>query len=144
MQCGILESEICLAEGKPDKAIRIYRTTPVSGPTMNVGWQMPMYNIPSLRDIVPRAFIIKGEPDSAITEYIKMFKIDPDNLDRRLIHPLYHFRLAKLYEKTGQKDKAVSEYRLFLKLWKNADKDRPELIEAGKRLQNILTRMKPV
>ena len=142
MQSGILESEICLAEGKPDEAIRIYRSTPVPGPTMNVGWQMPMNNIPSLRDVVPRAFIIKGEPDSAITEYIKMFKIDPNNLDRRIINPLYHYRLAKLYEQTGQVDKAVSEYRLFLKLWKNADKDRRELIEAGKRLRNILSRMK--
>lgn len=137
MQNGILEAEILLARGQPDDAIRVYRNTPVPGASLAVGWFMPMYSVPYIRDVVPRAFIKKGEPDSAIAEYEKLLMINPDSKDRRLIHPVYHYRLAKLCEQTGKYDKAKSEYTKFLKLWKNADKDHPVFIDAKKRLEGL-------
>ena len=137
MLSGILEAEILLEKGKPDDAIKIYRSNPATYISMAVGWSLPMYNIPFVRDVVPRAFEKKGEPDSAIAEYEKLLRIDPSTKDRRLINPVYHYRVAKLYEQTGKVDRALIEYKKFLGLWKNADRDQPILIDAKKRYAKL-------
>lgn len=137
---GMVEGELLLAEHLPDSAIHIVRTTRVPSPAMTTGYQMPMYSVPYLRDIVPRAFVMKGQPDSAIAEYKKLLTIDPATRDRRLINPLYHYRLAKLCEQTGATDGAVSEYTRFLSLWKDADRDQPEFVDAKKRLARLTGR----
>ncbi len=56
----------------------------------------------------------------------------PTSNNRQLIHPIYHYRLAKLYEEKGWKEKAIGEFEKFLELWKDADKDLPELVDAKK------------
>ena len=66
-----------------------------------------------------------------------MITFDPESKDRRMIHPKFHYRLAKLYEQTNQIEKATKEYEKFLDLWKNADEDQPDLIDAKKRLSNL-------
>ncbi len=137
MQNGILEAEILLAKGQPDEAIRVYRSTPVIKASMGVGWVMPMYSVPYIRDVVPCAFIKMGKPDSAIVEYEKLLKIDPNSKDRRLINPIYHYRLAKLSEQIGKYDKAKAEYSRFLELWKYAEKDQPALIDVKKSLLKL-------
>ena len=137
MLSGILEAEILLAKGRPDDAIKIYRSKPATYISLAVGWSLPLYNIPLIRDVVPRAFEKKGEPDSAIAEYRKLLRIDPDTKDRRLINPVYHYRVAKLYEQTGKTEQALIAYRKFLELWKDADKDQPILIDATKRYTKL-------
>jgi len=137
MLSGNLEAELLLAEGRPDSAIHVYRATPVIGPSMAVGWRLPLYNFPSSRDVVPRAFQAKGELDSAIVEYERMLKIDSTTRDRRLISPLYHYRLARVCELKGRTDEAEAQYRRFLELWNDADRDLPELIDARKQLAKL-------
>ena len=132
-----IQGELLLQEHLPDSAIQVIRRTPVPGPAMSVSWRMPMYITPSSRDIVPRSFQMKGMPDSAIAEYERMLKVNPASLDRRLINPLYHYRLAKLCEQTGKIEKARAEYRRFLDIWKAADRDLPEYIDAGKKLKKL-------
>jgi tetratricopeptide (TPR) repeat protein len=134
---GIAEGELLLAEHLPDSAIRVVRSTPVSSPAMTVGFRMPLYVSPSFRDIVPRAFEMKGQPDSAIVEYTKLLRIDPNTRDRRLINPVYHYRLAKLYEQAGTTGSAIGEYTRFLSIWKDADRDLPEYVDAKKRLARL-------
>jgi serine/threonine protein kinase/tetratricopeptide (TPR) repeat protein len=133
MIAGILQAEVLLAEGKPDSAIATYRATPVIGPAMAIGWRLPLYNMPPFRDVVSRAFVSKGEPDSAITEYRRLMTIDRASKDRRWINPLYHYRLAVLCQKAGRQDQARAEFERFLELWKNADRDAPELLDARKQ-----------
>ncbi len=140
MMAGILEGELLLAEGKPDSAIRVYRETPVEGPSMGVGWRMPLYNVPAIRDVVPRAFQMKGQLDSAIVEYERLLRIDRSTKDRRLIQPLYHYRLARICEQKGKVEQAVAEYRRFLDLWKDADKGLPEVTDAQNRLRDLMRR----
>ena len=134
---GILESELLLAEGKPDDAIRVYRETPVYKVKLGYSMELRLYNFPPMRDIVPRAFIQKGQTDSAIAEYERLVVIDPDSPDRRIINPVLHYKLAKLYEQRGRIEKAEKEYRTFLEKWKYADKDQPLLIDAKKSLENL-------
>jgi tetratricopeptide (TPR) repeat protein len=137
---GMVEGELLLAEHLPDSAIHVVRTTRVPGPAMTTGYQLPMYTVPYLKDIVPRAFLMKGQPDSAIAEYKKLLTIDPAARDRRLINPLYHYRLANLYEQTGATDDAVREYTRFLSIWKDADRDQPDYVDARKRLALLARR----
>ena len=72
--------------------------------------------------------------DSAIQEYEKLITFDPGSQERRLIHPRFHYRLAKLYEQTGQDDKALQHYRKFLTFWKDADPGLPEVADARERV----------
>jgi len=45
--------------------------------------------------------------------------------------------LGKAYEKKGDTQLAIQNYEKFLDLWKDADKDLPDLIDAKKRLAKL-------
>jgi eukaryotic-like serine/threonine-protein kinase len=50
-------------------------------------------------------------------------------------YPKIVYLLANLYDKKGNAEKAGQYYRQFLKMWKNADPNLPEVIEAKKKVQ---------
>ena len=136
----VMSSEIALAEGSPEKAIEISSEAPRRG-WMYIGAQAvagtAAGNFPFLQDIAARAFIKTGDRGRAIAEYERLTAFDPTNPERRLIHPLYHYRLAKLYEQKGQKTKARQRYERFLELWKDADPGQAEVDDARARLANL-------
>jgi len=82
-------------------------------------------------------FIPFGKIDKAISEYEKLIIFDPKKEGRFLIHPKYHYRLAKLYEQKGRKDKAIEHYEKFLDLWKDANPGIAEVEDAKKRLAGL-------
>jgi len=57
--------------------------------------------------------------------------------DRRLINPKYHYHLARLYEEKGWSDKVIIKYEKFLDIWKDADEDLLEFIDAKQRLAKL-------
>ncbi len=57
--------------------------------------------------------------------------------ERHLIHPRFHFRLAKLCEQTEKKAKAIEHYEKFLDLWKDADPEIAEVDDARERLTGL-------
>jgi tetratricopeptide (TPR) repeat protein len=134
---AVLESEIVLAEGSREKAIEIFRQAPSIG-WMNISHQTVgstvSYNTPYLKDVSARAYLKIGEVGKAIAEYERLTTFDPKNPERRLIHPLYHYRLAKLYKQKGNKAKARARYERFLELWKDADPGQAEVDDAKARL----------
>jgi len=45
--------------------------------------------------------------------------------------------LGKIYAKKGDTQLAIQNYEKFLDLWKDADEDLPDLIDAKKRLAKL-------
>jgi len=131
----LLEAEVFLAENSPEKAIEAGKKIVLANfPNMTTG-SMADYNIPFLKDVLARAYWKKGDLDKAIAEYVRLTTIDPNNQILYLIHPLYHYRLGRVYEDKGEKAKAAAEYKKFLEYWKDADATHPELADAKKRLE---------
>jgi len=56
---------------------------------------------------------------------------------RAMFYPKSIYLLAKVYEKKGDRRLAIKNYTKFLDMWKNADEDLPDLIDAKKRLTNL-------
>ncbi len=132
-----LKAEILLAEGKFRETITVCeQAPPLEIPSMHTA-NLAFYNVPFMRDTLARAYIQMGDLDRAISEYERILTFDPESKERRLIHPRYHCRLAKVYEEKGRKDKAIEQYQIFLDQWKNADPGIAEVADARKRLADL-------
>jgi hypothetical protein len=54
--------------------------------------------------------------------------------DKKAGHPLYYYRLGKLFEQKGDKAKARARYERFLELGKDAEPGQAEADDAPARL----------
>jgi len=71
-----------------------------------------------------------GRFDEAIAEYERILRLNPNQR-------LWHYRLGLACQRKGDTGRAASEWRRFLEIWKDADSDIPELLDARRRLQGI-------
>jgi len=115
----LLHAELLVAEGSHEKAITVcekchHATIPYMSDTDG----MLVYNLPPLKDVEARAYVMKGDLERAINQYEMLSRFDPESRSRRLIHPKYHYRLAGVYEKAGRNVDAIKEYETFLRLMK--------------------------
>lgn len=137
----ILQAEVWLSEGRVagavsflEKEFRLYIPLHYAGSYPRV---YTLYNFPLDQDVLARAFQKIGNLDKAIEEYRKLLTLDPASQDRRMHNPVYHYRLARLYEQKGLREEAKKGYSRFLELWKDADPGLAELVDAKKRLAQL-------
>jgi serine/threonine protein kinase/predicted Zn-dependent protease len=133
-----LRGEILLAEGKSQEAISVLEKAPPKI-LFSLSGSAPLviYNFPFLKDALARAYEQSGEMDKAIAEYERLSDFGSRNKEPFLVHPKYHYFLAKLYEKKGMKIKARENFERFLDLWKDADPGLPEVEDAKSRLAGL-------
>jgi tetratricopeptide (TPR) repeat protein len=133
-----LEIEILLAESAYDDAIAVAQNmTPLEVPQFSstaLSPSMLYYNLPALKDGLARAYRQKGDLEKATAAYESLITFDLEEQVRFLIHPKYHYRLAKLYEEKGDATGAIEQYETFLGLWKDADPGFPEVADARERV----------
>jgi len=136
----LLHAEVLLAQDSADRAIQLCKHGLHSPEFLGTAqiWPAMQHNIHSRRDLLARAYLRKGDLGKAIAEYERLITFDPKGKNRRLIHPIYHYKLAVLYEKKGSTEKAIKEYEKFLEIWKDADQDLPEKTDARMRLGKLL------
>ena len=133
----LLYAEVLLAQDSLEKSIAIGERTSKFAVEQPPGWHFSGTHIPYDKDVIARAYIKKGDVDRAIAEYLRLTDPDPNKRGRCLIRPTLRYELAKLYEQKGLEAKAIQQYEKFLDIWKNADADQPELIDAKKRLARL-------
>jgi tetratricopeptide (TPR) repeat protein/tRNA A-37 threonylcarbamoyl transferase component Bud32 len=131
----LLQAELLLATDSVDAAIACADSLPQAWMTNpNIPAEMYWLNYPYLWDVQAQAHATKGNLERAIQIYEQLINGNPADRGCRLVHPLYHYRLGKLYEAHGERVKAAGAYERFLRVWREADGDRRELGDAKKRL----------
>ena len=119
-----------LGRGEEEAALReaaLPRSYEIVNPNLNFNlMSLGAANMPLTADGIAQLLARRGQTDKAIEEYRLLMTTGPGTGLRRLINPIYHFRVAGLYEKKGDKAKAIEHYKKFLEIWKNADPDLPE------------------
>lgn len=133
----VFKGEVLLVVGALDDAILSFNgEASLEIPYMH-SWLVLLYNTPHPRDVLARVYQRKGDLERAIAEYEKLIKFDPNSKERRLIHPVFYYRLAKLYEQRNLIKKASENYEKFLDLRKGADSNVPEIEDAKQRLADL-------
>ncbi|MFQ6612492.1 MAG: tetratricopeptide repeat protein, partial [Fidelibacterota bacterium] len=132
-----LQVELLLLQNSLDQAAAKYRQmTPLGIIPLSNPEYFTIYNSPALADVGVRVYLKMGALDLAIAEYERLTHFNPPN-NWRIIDPRLHLQLAKLYEEKGLNDKAIEQFSTFLKIWKDADEDLPDLIDAKTRLEKL-------
>ena len=135
---SLLLAEILLAEGSAEEALDVYEKRTLSKmPMVQFGHELIFYNVPIHRDFPARVYLEMGEIEKATVEYERLITFDPESTERQLVHPTFHYSLAKLYEEKNRQGKAIEQYKRFLEIWKDADEELPDLIDAKERLAQL-------
>jgi tetratricopeptide (TPR) repeat protein/predicted Ser/Thr protein kinase len=80
----------------------------------------------------------KGFFDKAMVSLKKLQSVNSNTWGWRAVYyPKSFYLMGKIYEKKGDTGLAIENYKKFLELWKDADQDLPDLIDAKKRLANL-------
>jgi tetratricopeptide (TPR) repeat protein len=130
-------AEVLLREGRIEDCIAHCDTVEVPPLFLMSFGEVFLYNFPFLVDQRARALEQSGNVGEAVVEYKRLLAFDPESNNRRLVHPLYHYRLAKLNERQGMISEARAEYQAFLRLWDKADPERPQPEDARERLADL-------
>jgi serine/threonine protein kinase/Flp pilus assembly protein TadD len=135
----LLQAEIWLARDSTDQAIAACQKAPARRvPYMSDTAGMLAYNLPFHQDTLARAYRQAGLPDKAIAEYESLITIRPNSRDRRLIHPMYHYRLAGLYRERGRTDQALEHYDRVLEIWKTGGARLEEVRSAQRKVEELV------
>jgi len=138
-QAGFLQAEIWIARDSADRAIAACQNAPAWRiPYMSDTAGMLTYNLPFHKDTLARAYLLAGMTRKAVGEYERLCMFHPDSRDRRLIHPLYHYRLAGLCHTLGRTEQALEQYDRVLEIWKTGGSRLEEVRSARQKVEQLV------
>ena len=133
-----LEGEIALAAGEVEKAAAAFAA---GQPAKKMWFNTLNSNLAILanelisRDGLARAARERGDLTGAIQRYRQLLSYGPDQKWVSVFEPRYVLEIARLLDRSGNRQEALKEYGRFLDFWKRADPDLPELAEARRAVQ---------
>jgi serine/threonine-protein kinase len=134
---SLVKGEIALAEGDFEAAEQAFSTVPKQR-VISMGTPGSVVSNNLLRrDGVARVAEAKGDLPAAIQAYRRLLVQGPDNPWVSVLEPRYVLQLARLLERTGDRQNSRIEYERFLNLWKDADSGLPEVAEARRALERL-------
>lgn len=124
----ILKGEIELLKGKSAEALELMETA--------VSMRYDNFILESLAHY----YNVTGNPDMAVSKYEEIVH-NPNQLgwEAQEYWIKAKYILGKIHEEKGNREQAVKYYQEFLDIWKEADPDLPELIDAKARMINLAT-----
>ncbi len=122
-----------IALRKGDHAAAIEHSKRACGRLLHeYNWQLDMHAL--CIDGLAQAYELSGNLEDARREYERITALTSGRYRFGDIYARSFYHLGRIYERQGQKAKAVEYYKKFLDLWKEADPGLPEVPEAKKRL----------
>jgi len=109
-----------LKAGRAEEAILVFQQALRELPTY---WMLD-----DMEDCLGEAYLELGRLDEAIGEYRRVLKVNPNRA-------LARYSLGVALDRKGENAAARAEFQRFLMIWKNADEDVPERIDAARRVQ---------
>jgi tetratricopeptide (TPR) repeat protein len=88
-------------------------------------------------DTLALAYVKAGDRAKAREQYENIASLTIGRQSYGDIYAKAFYKLGQVFEKLGDKAKAVDNYAKFLDLWKDADPGRPEVPDARKRLATL-------
>jgi tetratricopeptide (TPR) repeat protein len=107
--------QVQLKTGRSAEAVDTFQTV--------LKHRLPFWHYDTFEDCLANAYLELGRFDEAIAEYERVLRLNPN-------YPLVHYRLAQAYEGKGDAGRARSFYEQFLQVWRQADRDVPEVVIA--------------
>ncbi|MCK5406696.1 MAG: tetratricopeptide repeat protein, partial [Candidatus Krumholzibacteria bacterium] len=104
-----------------------------------VAWLDSASSIPgqylvSVRYRAALCFYDNGDYSGAVDQLKMIVDLPVYSIDNALVIPKSHYQLGRSYEALGQATLALENYKKFLDIWKDADEDQADLIEAKARV----------
>jgi tetratricopeptide (TPR) repeat protein/DNA-binding winged helix-turn-helix (wHTH) protein len=93
----------------------------------------PSSGLDLYEDCLANAYLELARLDEAISEYQRILRLNPN-------YPLAQYHLAQAYRQKGETGQARAAYERFLQIWKSADADVPEVVDARSALLSLSAR----
>lgn len=93
----------------------------------------PVYTLNDLEDVLGDTLSAFAAWPEAIAEYGRVLTLNAQRGRTR-------YKLARALESAGRRAEALAEYERFLTLWKDADRDAPEVVDARARAKALKSR----
>jgi len=121
----LLKGEIALAKGKPADAVSLFESASA------------LVESNYHRESLAYALAERGDLDEAVRRYQELTRRAEFGWEAQEYWLLANYRLGQLYETKGDTVEAIRSYSAFLDIWKDADENLPDLIDARNRLRRL-------